>query len=142
METAQPIDDIRGSAAYRREITRVLVQRALSQIKKGEGQLRLPDDPVLLDSFTGNMTETIGEEPLIPGKTPIITNINGEEHTFTEGHNKTILHLLRDHAGLTGSKVGCEEGECGACTIFLDGQAVMSCLIPAPRVMVGPRQTF
>jgi len=112
METAQPIDDIRGSAAYRREITRVLVQRALSQIKKGEVLSRLPDDPVLLDSFTGCMTETIGEEPLIPGKTPIITNINGEEHTFAEGHNKTILNLLRDNAGLTGSKVGCEEGEC------------------------------
>ncbi len=133
METAQPIDDIRGSAAYRREITRVLVQRALSQIKKGEVLSRLPDDLVLLDSFTSVVPETIGEEPLIHGKTPIITNINGEEHTFIEGHNKTILHLLRDHAGLTGSKVGCEEGECGACTIFLDGQAVMSCLIPAPR---------
>jgi len=133
METAQPIDDIRGSAAYRREITRVLVQRALSQIKKSEVLSRLPDDPVLLDCFTGVVPEIIGEEPLIPGKTPIIANINGEEHTFIEGHNKTILHLLRDQAGLTGSKVGCEEGECGACTIFLDGQAVMSCLIPAPR---------
>lgn len=133
MEAAQPIDDIRGSAAYRNEITRVLVLRSLSQIRDTDVEARLPAEPVLLDSFTGVIPENMGQEPLIPGKTPIITNINGEEFTFEEGHNKTILHLMRNYAGLTGSKVGCEEGECGACTIFLDGQAVMSCLIPAPR---------
>ena len=133
METARPIDDIRGSASYRREVTRVLVQRALTQIMDGDVKSKLPVDPVLLDSMTGFRIAPVGETSLIPGKTPIITNINGVEYTFTEGHDKTILHLLRDYAGLTGSKVGCEEGECGACTIFLDGQAVMSCLIPAPR---------
>jgi carbon-monoxide dehydrogenase small subunit len=48
--------------------------------------------------------------------------------------NRTLLEVLRDDLGLTGTKCGCEIGECGACTVLLDGQPVNSCLVLAPQI--------
>ena len=57
--------------------------------------------------------------------------VNGEPHVLDVPGHATLLQVLRDQLGLTGTKEGCSEGECGACTVLIDGQAVDSCLVMA-----------
>jgi carbon-monoxide dehydrogenase medium subunit len=128
MQAARPIDDLRASADYRREMVRVCTARGLAQIRSGNEQGEVPADPVLLTTGQSNSGTSAHRSPA-----PIETTINGRKYTFTSGYEKTLLRLLREDAGLIGSKEGCSEGECGACTVFLDGMAVMACLVPAPR---------
>jgi xanthine dehydrogenase iron-sulfur cluster and FAD-binding subunit A len=127
-QAAQPIDDIRGSANYRREMVTTLVLRALRQLAAGG----------VADEAQAPATLRISAAPSSPPDSPpmpIRTTVNGREYTIThaEAGNKTLLRLLREDCGLIGTKEGCSEGECGACTVILDGRAVMSCLVPAPR---------
>lgn len=60
--------------------------------------------------------------------------LNGEAVEVSAPPSLTLLKLLRERLGMTGSKPGCERGECGACTVLLDGDPVNSCLILAPQV--------
>jgi len=57
--------------------------------------------------------------------------VNGEHHELAVDPRDTLLRVIRDHLGLTGTKDGCGEGECGACTVLLDGKPVCSCIILA-----------
>jgi len=59
--------------------------------------------------------------------TSIRLTVNGTEHHLEVEDRWTLAELLRDHLGLTGTKIGCDRGECGACTVLLDGKAVYSC---------------
>jgi carbon-monoxide dehydrogenase medium subunit len=129
----KPIDDVRAPAAYRSESVRVLVSRALRTLAEGKQAAQLPaeDAPMLWGPLQGQPALAVaarhGEAE------PIVTTINGQVHRFSSGQHKTLLRLLREDGGLPGTKEGCAEGECGACTVFLDGAAVMACLVPAPR---------
>ena len=57
--------------------------------------------------------------------------VNGDRYEFSTAPDQTLLEVLREQLNLTGAKDGCGEGECGACTVLLDGQAVNSCLVLA-----------
>ncbi|NWG06382.1 MAG: FAD binding domain-containing protein [Chloroflexi bacterium] len=130
MNASKPIDDVRGSAAYRREMVRVCTLRGLRSIRDGQEQAGMPFEAVLLwGQAPKNGVQRSHKSP----SDPIETTINGRRYTFKNGHDKTLLRLLREEGNLIGTKEGCAEGECGACTIFLDGKAVMACLVPAPR---------
>jgi carbon-monoxide dehydrogenase medium subunit len=140
----RPIDDLRSSASYRREMARVITVRGLKSIRDGTERAGFPERPILLQGGSRAGADSARARPPVvrpesagspaPKDLPLIeTTINGTRHVFRTGHEKTLLRLLREDAGLTGTKEGCAEGECGACTVFLDGEAVMSCLVPAPR---------
>jgi CO/xanthine dehydrogenase FAD-binding subunit len=125
-----PPDDERASGTYRRTIAATLVERALTRLADGTEAGDLPAIPLCLEgdappparlAFTGEVR----------------TTINGEPHVLAGASDKTLLDALRDDAGLTGAKEGCAEGECGSCTVWLDGRAVVSCLVPAPQAHGG-----
>ena len=63
----------------------------------------------------------------------ISTTVNGDQHQFLCDPDTTLLDALREEMGFTGSKEGCGSGDCGACTVVLDGQMVCSCLVLAPE---------
>ena len=134
MESCKPIDDIRGSAAYRREMVRVCMLRGLRQVRdapSGREHAGMPLEPILL--WGEQSPESGMHQTHISPASAVETTINGKKYTFNSGHEKTLLRLLREEANLIGTKEGCAEGECGACTVFLDGNAVMACLVAAPR---------
>ncbi len=134
-QAAAPIDDIRAGADYRREMVRVLVRRALTGLVDGAGRAKFPTEPPMLwgktDGHFPPLSKTMHHHN--EGDEPIECMVNGEHVVVQGAGGKTLLEMLRDDLGLTGTKEGCGEGECGACTMWMDGIAVLACLVPAPR---------
>ena len=75
------------------------------------------------------------------GWTTLKLNINGHDHTVSFPTHHTLLEVLRERLGLTGTKHGCELGECGTCAVLIDGDPVLSCLALAADLEGAPIET-
>jgi len=69
----------------------------------------------------------------------IVLNINGTSHQIEADPETPLLWVLREQAGLTGTKYGCGIGQCGACTVHIDGAPTRSCVLPVSAVEPGQR---
>jgi xanthine dehydrogenase iron-sulfur cluster and FAD-binding subunit A len=145
----------RWSTEYKEPVIAVLVRRALEQCAANAGRGGAPAStnpsprPSPLGkgrggivggtvAMQGSLAEQARRAAPLSGKASrecrITTTINGRSHTLTISANRTLLDLLREDLGLLGTKCGCEIGECGACTVLLEGQPVNSCLVLAPQI--------
>ncbi len=79
------------------------------------------------------MTEPAPHLTPQPTTIPIRLDINGRPHALTLEPRVTLLDALREHLGLTGTKKGCDQGQCGACTIHVDGARILACLTLAAQ---------
>ena len=77
------------------------------------------------------MAEAAASAPGVPARALLRLRVNGEETEVLFAPHKTLLEVLREELALTGTKHGCELGECGACAVLIDGQPQLSCLVLA-----------
>ncbi len=129
-ESVEPIDDLRAPARYRTDMVAKMVTRGLAAVRVSDSVL--PDDPALLWGTSSGLHRTgLDHATEHRGDAIISAEVNGAA-VAAPGVGGSLLDWLRAN-GLTGVKEGCAEGECGSCTVDLDGMAVLGCLVPATR---------
>ncbi|HIJ36450.1 MAG TPA: 2Fe-2S iron-sulfur cluster binding domain-containing protein [Deltaproteobacteria bacterium] len=141
----RPITDVRSTETYRRTVSGVLVKRAVTQALKNLGSQGNGSE-----AKSGSVVSTVGHgstQDRVAGlelldACAIGTPLRKDVHFILNGHHvfgevkshQILLDVLRDTFGFKGAKLGCGQGECGACTVLVDGNPVDSCLYPAFEV--------
>ena len=136
VDAVAPISDGRATADYRSDALRVVLERSLRTLAANEQAMMWPSVPPTL-STAEQLERTAPTSSVdIDAESTISVEINGQSCAGTHG-TMVLLDWVRDVAGFTGMKEGCAEGECGACTMLVDGAAAMSCLVPAAQADGG-----
>lgn len=135
LESISPISDLRSTSTYRTHTAGVLLGRGLeskiSNLKNLKEKYVLKNVTLWGNRSTAFIALDHAHENKTKTKIRYTLNDEFQEADYIPG--QTVLDIIRNTQRFTGTKEGCGEGECGACTIFMDGIAVLACLIPAPR---------
>lgn len=126
-EDIAPIDDIRSKSWYRRELAKAMTIDALNEVWKRYEQ-KIEDKPV---SLISPRLETKTHHIVADERREVELIINGQKYCVNVKSKDLLLNVLREQLELYGAKYGCGLGECGACTVLMDGKAVLACLVLA-----------
>lgn len=129
-EDAHPRDSaVRGSQEYRKAMVAVLVRRALTRAVNPASQRQKESRTVSAAMDKGAEISEVWEN--LGGLKELHFRVNGQAVAVEVAPDDMLAFVLRDKLSLIGTKIGCAEGECGACTVLVDGKAVTSCIYPA-----------
>lgn len=132
LESISPISDLRATSIYRKKVAGVLLRRGIVEYlieKKNRKSFR----DVTLWGKNDTTYKPIDKTIINDSSSVIEFTLNGQLFRSSYIPGQSLLDVIRNTKTYTGTKEGCDEGECGACTVFIDGIAVLACLVPAPR---------
>jgi xanthine dehydrogenase iron-sulfur cluster and FAD-binding subunit A len=124
-----PIDDLRSTAWYRRELAGVMVRDAVELVwKRAAGKTAPLHTVPTAKPSNGHATPPAGMRAMAGERQQIELTVNGKTVSVQVTANELLLNVLREKLELTGAKYGCGVGECGACTVEIDGAPALGCL--------------
>ncbi len=132
MEEVSPIDDVRSTAWYRRQVVKAVTHDLLVAAWERAAESQPPADEAHdVQSETATSSTDAILHAAADEKVLIELGVNGERHHVWVASNDLLLNVVREELELTGPKYGCGIGECGACTMLMNGHPVLGCLVLA-----------